>query len=124
MKPTTLPFLVLALLAAVNAAAAAGDAEAGRKAFGVCASCHQVGPSARSGFGPQLHGIVGRPAAATKDFSYSTALKNSGVVWNEETLRAFIRTPSKVVPGNKMRFYGIGDERKIDDLMAFLRMQR
>ncbi len=123
MKRPFLPALALTLMTGA-AAAAAGDAEAGRKAFSICASCHQVGPSARGGFGPQLNGIVGRPAAATKDFVYSAALKNSGLVWSEDVLRAFLKSPGKVVPGNKMRFYGVGDERRIDDLLAYLRLQR
>ena len=123
MERSTLFTLAIAIAPTLWAgtATAAGDAEAGRKVFALCASCHQVGPSARGGFGPQLNGIVGRPAAATKDFAYSAALRNSGVVWSEDMLRTFIKSPGKVVPGNKMRFYGIGDARRIDDLLAYLR---
>jgi cytochrome c len=102
-------------------ACAAGDAEAGKAAFNKCASCHQIGPSARGGFGPQLNGIFGRPAAATQDYKYSAAMKNSGIVWSEKTLSAFLRSPGDTVPGTKMRFWGIGDEKQIADLLAYLR---
>lgn len=100
---------------------AAGDAVAGKIAFAKCASCHQVGPSVRSAFGPQLNSIVGRQAGTNKDFAYSAALKNSRIVWSEASLHAFIKSPNDVVPGNRMRFYGISNEKQIADLIAYLR---
>ncbi|MCA1326526.1 c-type cytochrome [Herbaspirillum sp. alder98] len=104
--------------------AAGGDAVAGRAAFAKCASCHQVGPSARGGFGPQLQGVIGRRAGSTNDFKYSSAMANANFVWTEERLRAFMKSPGDVVPGNKMRFWGIGSERQIDDILAYLRSTR
>lgn len=116
------PALLTSLLAFQSSFAhAAGDVAAGKTAFMKCASCHQVGRSARGGFGPQLNGIIGRQAAATGDFKYSQAMKNSGIVWSEEKLRAFLKSPDDVVPGNKMRFFGIGNDREIDNLLAYLR---
>ena len=117
MFRSTLLLLALSLPATVHAAA---DAEAGRTLFARrCASCHQVGPSARNGFGPQLNGIVGR-TAGTADYPYSTAMRSAGLVWSHDTLRAFIESPDKVVPGNKMRFWGISDQRQIANLLAYL----
>lgn len=72
-------------------------------------------------FGPQLNGIVGRRAASTTDFKYSAAMKNSGIVWSEKSLTAFLHGPGDVVPGTSMRFWGIGDEQKIANLLAYLR---
>ncbi|MDQ2990382.1 MAG: c-type cytochrome, partial [Pseudomonadota bacterium] len=83
MKRTA--WLALALGIQAPLSFAAGDIEAGRTAFAKCASCHQVGPSARGGFGPQLNGIFGRKAAATSDYRYSPAMQNSGIVWSEKT---------------------------------------
>ena len=99
----------------------AGDPVAGKRAFAKCASCHSVGPSARGNFGPQLNGIVGRPAGSTKDFKYSPAMRDAAFVWTEARLRAFLHSPDSVVPGNKMRFRGISSEREVDDLLAYLR---
>lgn len=104
-----------------HAAAPAGDPVAGAAAFRKCASCHQVGPSARAGFGPQLNGVIGRRAAATGDYAYSPALKRSGIVWTDAALARFLRDPGAMVPGTKMRFWGIGDERQIANLLAYLR---
>ena len=101
---------------------AAPDPVAGQVAFRQCASCHQVGPSARAGFGPRLNGIVGRRAAATADYNYSSALRNSGIVWSDETLAAYIRNPDAAVPGTKMRFLCLGcSDRTMADLLAYLR---
>jgi len=117
----------LALLAAgtwmdvCGPAHAAGDVVAGKAAFAKCASCHQIGPAARAGFGPQLNGIVGRPAAATKDYRYSAAMQNSRIVWTEDKLRAFMKSPGDVVPGTKMRFWGIGNAQDLDNLLAYMK---
>jgi cytochrome c len=92
--------------------------------FARCASCHQIGGTAGAFFGPQLTGIVNRPAAATGDFAYSPAMKAkraAGLVWTEQNLAAFIRDPTKVVPGTSMRFWGLSDPRQIADLIAYLR---
>jgi cytochrome c len=114
---------MLSLVLAIHAPLvfAAGDIEAGKAAFARCASCHQVGPSARGAFGPQLNAIFGRKAAATSDYRYSPAMQNSGIVWSEKTLGAFLRAPGAVVPGTKMRFWGISNEKQIADLLAYLR---
>ncbi|MNN75443.1 Cytochrome c2 precursor [compost metagenome] len=47
-------------------------------------------------------------------------MRSSGVVWTEAKLRAFIKSTDDVVPGNKMRFFGIRDEKQITDLLAYL----
>ena len=104
-------------------AALKGDVVAGKAAFRKCASCHQVGPSARGGFGPSLTGVIGRKAGATTDYKYSAAMQNAKLVWTEPNLAAFLKAPSDVVPGNKMRFWGIGNAQQVADLLAYLRTQ-
>jgi cytochrome c len=106
--------------AATAVAAPAADLRAGEAAFRACASCHQVGPSARGAFGPHLNGLFGRRAGSTP-YAYSAAMKKSPIVWNDKTLAAFLRDPDDVVPGTKMRFWGFSDERKIANLLAYLR---
>lgn len=112
-------FLFFAATIPVSAHAA-GDAQAGNAVFASrCASCHSVGPSARAGFGPQLNGIFGRKAGGTSDYAYSPAMKNARIVWTDETLRQFLTSPGDVVPGTKMRIWGIRG-KEIDDLLAYL----
>ena len=109
-------------LFSVTAAHAAGDIDKGKDIFTTrCASCHHVGPSARAAFGPQLNGVFGRKAGGTDDYRYSDAMKASPVVWGDDTLRAFLESPAKVVPGTKMRFWGMSNARQLDDLLAYLR---
>jgi cytochrome c len=100
---------------------AAGDAEAGGKLFKrVCGGCHQIGESARPFFGPQLNNVIGRVAGSTSDYQYSDAMKSSGIVWTREKLAAYIEDPKAVVSGTRMIFWGISDQEKIDDLLAYI----
>ena len=100
---------------------AAGDPQAGAKIFPrLCGGCHQVGESARPGFGPQLNAIIGRPAGISANYVYSDAMKNSGLTWNRETLIAYLKDPKGVVPGTRMIFWGLSDEEKVDNLLAYL----
>ena len=104
-----------------GSAHAAGDAEAGGKLFAkTCGGCHSIGEGARGGFGPELNGIIGRPAGTTADYQYSDAMKNSGVVWTRDKLAAYIEAPKKVVSGTRMIFWGISDPEKIDNILAYL----
>lgn len=123
MKALFVPaLLVPALLMLLQGCSPSGtDAATGARAFKQCASCHQVGPDARAGFGPQLNGLFGRRAGTTPDFAYSDAMKRSGIVWDERTLSAYLHDPNKLVPDTKMRFWGIGDENEIKALLAYLR---
>jgi cytochrome c len=114
------PLALIVLLFAAQASAA-GDPKNGAFLFRRCAACHAVGPYASAGFGPQLQGIIGRNAAATRDFKYSEAMKKSGLVWDEKTLAAFMRAPHDVVPGTSMRFWGIQDEQQVADLLSYMR---
>jgi len=118
MKNAALSALLLALPLAAHAA---GNPQAGKALFATrCASCHSIGPSARGGFGPQLNAVFGRRAGTTSDYQYTQAMKTSGIVWSQETLSAFIKAPSKVVPGTRMRFWGMSDAQQIEDLLAYL----
>jgi cytochrome c len=123
LKPLLLALLMLMLMLMLQApsALAAGDPEKGRAVFARCASCHQVGPSAHNGFGPQLNGIIGRRAGSVDGYAYSPAMKNAALVWSEKNLKTFLKSPGDTVPGNKMRFWGIGSDSQVADLMAYLR---
>ena len=102
--------------------AAAADLARGARLFGSrCASCHSVGPAARAGFGPQLNGIHGRRAGTSPDYRYSPAMQKSGIVWTDKSLAAFLESPDDLIPGNKMRFWGMSNERQVADLLAYLR---
>ncbi len=100
--------------------ASAQDAAAGEKVFAVCKACHQVGDTAKNAVGPVLNGLFGRKAGSVEGYNYSDANKKSGITWTEEEFTKYIQDPKGVVPGTKMAFAGIKDEKKIKDLIAYL----
>ena len=82
---------------------AQGDVSAGQKIFSTeCSVCHSNVPGG-SGYGPSLAGVVGRKAGSLPGFDYSSALKSSGLVWNDATLSQFLTGPSQLVPGTTMQ---------------------
>ena len=100
--------------------ASAADAAAGQTIFSRCKICHATEASKPSPVGPNLHGLFGRKAGSLDGFSYSEAMKHSGIVWNDETLAQYLRDPAKFIAGNRMAFPGIKDEQQIADLLAYL----
>ena len=114
---TVLAFGVLAL---ATSAQAAGNAANGASVFARCAICHSISKGAANKIGPNLFGIAGSKAAAVPNFSFSTALKNSGIVWSDDKLDAWIASPSTLVPGNRMAFAGISNTQQRADLVAYL----
>jgi cytochrome c len=101
-------------------AALAQDAAAGEKVFTQCKACHQAGPAAKNGVGPVLNKLFGRPAAAVQGYTYSDAMKKSGLTWDEATFRDYIKDPRAKVPGTKMVYAGLKDEKRVSDLIAYL----
>lgn len=97
-----------------------GDIEAGRRAFGRCRSCHAVEAGVNR-VGPSLSDVVGRPAGAAAGYSYSKAMQDSGVIWTEEALEAYLENPRKHVPGTKMSFAGVSDPQERRDVIAYLK---
>src|SRR4051794_6683791 len=98
----------------------AQDPAAGEKVFLQCKACHQAGNTAKNAVGPVLNGLFGRRAGMVDGFSYSPANKNSGITWDEATFREYIKDPRAKIPGTKMTFGGVKDEKKVEDLIAYL----
>ena len=113
--------MVAAILVSASCAAqAAGSATNGAALFNRCAICHDNHKGGANRIGPNLFGVVGRKAGRYPGFSYSTAMKNSGVTWTNEKLDAYVASPQQVVPGNKMAFAGISSAAQRGDLIAYL----
>src|SRR6266436_1414790 len=115
-------FFIAALAIAASSGAALGqDLAAGEASFRKCAPCHGVGEDAANKVGPVLNGLDGRKAGAVDGFSYTDANKNSGITWNEESFKEYIRDPRAKVPGTKMIFAGIKSDKEVTDLWGYLR---
>jgi cytochrome c len=109
------------LLAVARAATIEGNAARGQRVFNACAACHALEPN-KHVTGPSLAGLWGRHAGTVPGFErYSPALKNSGVVWDDATLEAWITGPESLIPDNAMTFRGIKDAQARADLLAFLK---
>ena len=113
--------IVPAILALSPSLAQAQDAANGEKVFAQCRACHQVGPTAKNAVGPHLNGLIGRKAGTVEGYNYSPANKNSGLTWDEATFTDYIKDPKAKVPGTKMVYAGLKDEKRIADLIAYLK---
>ena len=91
-----------AMLMLAAPAFAEGDVEAGAKDFNKCKACHMIvaddGTEIVKGgkTGPNLYGVVGRVAGSVEGFRYGNdtkALGETGYVWTEEDLAAYIVDP-------------------------------
>jgi glucose/arabinose dehydrogenase/cytochrome c2 len=102
----------------------AGDADHGRLFFQQgCAICHATtlgpGNSVIVKQGPDLIGVVGRHAGTGLSFSYTKALKASGITWDATTLDQFLTSPMSVVPGTTMPI-PVADPENRRNLIAYL----
>ena len=125
MKPRNalIAILVTTSLYTYTAAASEGDPSNGANIFTAqCSICHSL-KEGKNKIGPSLAGVIGRPAGHASNFSYSDALKNSGVTWNTETLNTYLSNPTAMIPGNKMPYRGLTDEKLRLDLIAYLSVQ-
>ena len=122
MKRACLTAMWLASLLINPAVGQEADAESGNAVFRrQCASCHQVAQP-RNGVGPNLQGIIGRPAGSVEGFNYSAAMRESGITWTPETLETFLADPRALVAGTRMMLR-VADEQQRLDIIAFLATQ-
>ena len=48
-------------------------------------------------------------------------MKNSGIVWRDQTPDRFLQGPRKMVPGTKMTYAGIASAQDRANLIAYLK---
>jgi len=110
--------VVTSLIAA--SAAPAQDATAGKTSFNKCLACHAIGEGAKNKVGPELNGLDGRKSGTAEGYSYSDANKNSGISWSKDVFLEYIKDPKAKIPGTKMAFAGIKNEKEANDLWAYI----
>jgi len=96
---------------------AAAMLDRGRVLFKRCKTCHTLDEGGRHRVGPNLWAISGAMAGQKDGFTYSVAMRDSGVIWTDENLAAYIANPRKFMPKNRMSFAGL---RKPDDQAAVI----
>jgi cytochrome c len=92
----------------------------GEKVYKRCTTCHST---TKNKMGPSLENLFGRTAGTVEGYRYSKAMRKSGIVWNEETLKKFLKKPRKYIRGTRMRFSGIRKESQLDGLIAYLKLK-
>ena len=113
--------IAAAALAASTGASLAQNKEAGETVFKQCMACHDIGEDAKNKVGPELNGLDGRKAGTAAGYNYSDANKNSGITWDEATLTEYLKNPRAKIPGTKMIFPGITNDKERDNLWAYLK---
>lgn len=103
-----------------SAAPPTGDAVRGAALYQSCTGCHSLDDNE---VGPKHRGVVGRRAAAVPGYSYSTALRKSGLTWDRATLMRWLANPQKLVPGSKM-YFSVADSKNRTDIVTYLAKQR
>lgn len=121
MKRVSVLFVaMICALPAGRAALADADPAKGKSVFNQCRACHRL-EEGKNMVGPHLHHLFGRKAGTVKGFNFSTAMKNSGIVWDEKKLDAYIANPKEVVPNGKMAYPGLKNAGQRADLIAYLK---
>lgn len=113
--------LIGTALAVSQGVHAAGNVKKGADAFAEeCGDCHSL-TEGKNKKGPSLHGVFGRQAGSLNGYGgYSEAMKQTGFVWTEEKVDAYITQPRKLVPGGKMKYDGLQDASQRADIIAYL----
>ena len=120
----------ISALSTVNMALADDMLFKGEQVFrNVCSSCHALPADNKNAVGPSLHGVVGRHAGRAPGYTYSSAMKDSNIVWTEEQLDGYLTSPQKYVgpigyPPHKevkMTFPGLKDPADRKATIAFLK---
>ena len=94
------------------------DPERGREAFERrCTGCHALD---KIKLGPPLRGVYGRNAGKDTQFTYSDAVKNTSVLWDESTLDRWLTDTESIIPGNDMAFR-LNDPADRANIIAYLR---
>lgn len=86
-----------------------------------CRECHTV-DRGDNRLGPTLYDVVGRKAGSLAGFpNFSSAVQDSGIVWDAASLDKWIADPEAFLPDNNMRpFAGVTDAKERALIISYL----
>jgi cytochrome c len=100
------------------AAASAQQADGERLFRQRCGACHTM-DSDENRVGPHLSGVVGRTAGSVEGARYSAAMRESGIVWDAQSLDTFLAAPRQMVRGTTMTV-GVPNAEQRAAIIAYL----
>jgi cytochrome c2 len=120
--------LAVTLLMVFSSAVSGDEVEKGRDVYlSYCVACHafSCNRDGADAYSPKLSGLIGRKAGGLGDFTgYSQGLKNSEVIWDDETLKSFFMTPSTVIPEMEgQEYHKVGKSDEVRQLIAYLKTE-
>ncbi len=122
MKNIIVPAILSLATLTTPTVAQADDLENGAKIFKRCAACHTVNDGGANKVGPNLWGVFGSTAGQRAGgYKYSAAMRDSGIVWNDDTMSSYLENPKGLVPKTRMAFPGIKKEDDREDVIAYLK---
>ena len=123
--------MILVICIIFGLALAITNAYAIDKEFRKCAGCHKIEEGKKGGMGPNLWGIYGSPAGQVEGYRYSKWLKESGIIWDRESLQAWLSDRKtreeyfgKDVFKTKMMLTGIKKEEDMNVILDYLEKQK
>ena len=123
--------MILVICIIFGLALAITNAYAIDKEFRRCAGCHKIEEGKKGGMGPNLWGIYGSPAGQVEGYRYSKWLKESGIIWDRESLHAWLSDRKtreeyfgKEVFKTKMMWTGIKKEEDMTTILEYLEKQK
>ena len=101
---TVVPIAALTIVAHTTANALADPLPGEALFVKNCGTCHVISQTPEPRQGPNLYGVLGRPAGKLPGFTYSKALAHAKFAWTPEKIDAWITDPAKLVPGTVMMY--------------------
>ena len=102
---------------------ASADPVAGQASAKKCQACHDLSEANANKTGPGLYDVVERVIGSHPGFAYSAGMAEhqaNGDTWTYDNLNHFLTAPKAFVPGTKMTFAGVKDDKERANIIAFL----
>lgn len=108
-------------LTAIGPLLASANIEKGKIVAKKCLQCHTFEQGGATKTGPNLWNIAGNKIGHASNYPYSQGFKDKKGTWGDEELNHYLFKPREFVPGTKMSFAGVKDDKERADLIAYLK---
>lgn len=93
----------------------------GQQLSSPCWSCHDF-YGTQNKIGPHLSGIYGRHAGSASFGGYSDAMRQSMIVWDDDSLGRYLSNPAAYVPGTTMVSPGVASAEDRAALLFYMKL--